>query len=640
MQFKHPELLYLLFLLVIPVLVHLFQLRRFRTELFTNVKFLKKAVLQTRKSSRIKKWLILLTRLFLLASIIIAFSQPYFPSENERFSSEETIIYLDNSYSLQAKGEKGILFKRAVQDLLESLPSEGKLSFFTNDREYKDIDASSLRKKLQGLTYSNSQLDWKTIFLKAQILSSKTPDSRTNFIAISDFQASGESEIPENEDLYTYLVNLKPQNKNNISVDSAFIETKNPDQIEIAVALKNFGESNKEIPLALYNGNNLLAKKSVRLESKEASTIFRIPATPVLNGIIQIEDNGLQFDNELFFSINPSDPVKVVVIGDGEASFLERLYAAPEFDLELFKENKVDFNKLSEANLVILNEPKDISSPLLTELKRLQAESTLLIFIPSEEAELANYNIFFRSLGLPVFSDKIGQEKLITGISYSHPIYQSVFDEQVSNFQYPKVKTYYRVNGPATGVLRYDNNAPFLLEKEKVFVFTAPLNLNNSNFQGAPLIVPTFYNIGNLAITPSALYSVLGKTQKISLQANLRQDEILKLQFPGASYIPRQQSFRNKVELFLEEVPEKEGHYVVLRDTFRLKTLSFNLDRSESDLRYLEPEPSENLKIQTTIPAVFNEIQTAGKVEVLWKWFVIFALIFLLTEMLILKYFK
>ena len=69
MHFIHPEYLYGLFLLIIPVLVHLFQLRRFKKEKFTNVKFLKKAVLKTRKSSQIKKWLILTIRCLLLACL-------------------------------------------------------------------------------------------------------------------------------------------------------------------------------------------------------------------------------------------------------------------------------------------------------------------------------------------------------------------------------------------------------------------------------------------------------------------------------------------------------------------------------------------------------------------------------------------
>lgn len=72
MQFKHPEILYFLAFLLIPILVHLFQLQRFVKVPFTNVAFLQKLVLQTRKSSRIKKWLILATRLLLLTALIFA----------------------------------------------------------------------------------------------------------------------------------------------------------------------------------------------------------------------------------------------------------------------------------------------------------------------------------------------------------------------------------------------------------------------------------------------------------------------------------------------------------------------------------------------------------------------------------------
>lgn len=46
MQFKHPELLYALFALLIPILIHLFQLRKFKKQAFTNVAFLKKVTSQ------------------------------------------------------------------------------------------------------------------------------------------------------------------------------------------------------------------------------------------------------------------------------------------------------------------------------------------------------------------------------------------------------------------------------------------------------------------------------------------------------------------------------------------------------------------------------------------------------------------
>ncbi|WOC40283.1 BatA domain-containing protein [Polaribacter sp. HL-MS24] len=106
MQFKNPIVLYFLALLIIPIIVHLFQLQKFTKIAFTNVAFLQKLVLQNRKSSRIKKWLILATRMLLFSAILFAFSQPYF-SEQPSTQQPVHFIYLDNSYSSNSKGKKG-----------------------------------------------------------------------------------------------------------------------------------------------------------------------------------------------------------------------------------------------------------------------------------------------------------------------------------------------------------------------------------------------------------------------------------------------------------------------------------------------------------------------------------------------------
>ena len=111
MQFKHPEILYFLFLLLIPILVHLFQFRKFKKEYFTNVRFLKSISIQTRKSSQLKKWLLLACRLLLLFCLILAFAQPFFDAKDSQNRSNETYIILDNSFSMQAKGKKGELLK-------------------------------------------------------------------------------------------------------------------------------------------------------------------------------------------------------------------------------------------------------------------------------------------------------------------------------------------------------------------------------------------------------------------------------------------------------------------------------------------------------------------------------------------------
>jgi hypothetical protein len=173
-----------------------------------------------------------------------------------------------------------------------------------------------------------------------------------------------------------------------------------------------------------------------------------------------------------------------------------------------------------------------------------------------------------------------------------------------------------------------------------MFIFTSSLDRENSNFKSAPLIVPTFYNIGSMAISMSQLYNVLGEAQKINIQANLQKDEILKLSSGVTTFIPQQQSFQNKVELVLEDLPTAPGHYDVLQESRRLRTLSFNISRTESDLRDDQLQEKEGVAIHSSIPQVFTEIKSANEVESLWKWFVIFTLFFLLTEMLILKFLK
>lgn len=163
MQFHNPEVLFALFLLIIPVIVHFFQLRKFRREYFTNVKFLRRLTTQTRKSSRIKKLLVLTTRLLLLACIILAFSRPYFPEENEITGQAETVIFLDNSYSMQAQGQRGSLLDRSKQELLEQLPEEHNITLITNSEVYPQVS----RQEIQEIEYSAMPADLAGVLLRA-----------------------------------------------------------------------------------------------------------------------------------------------------------------------------------------------------------------------------------------------------------------------------------------------------------------------------------------------------------------------------------------------------------------------------------------------------------------------------------------
>ena len=83
MEFVNPGFLYGLFAISIPIIIHLFNFRRFKKVYFTNVSFIKELKQQTQKQSRLKHLLILLMRILAITAIVLAFAQPYIPVSQE-----------------------------------------------------------------------------------------------------------------------------------------------------------------------------------------------------------------------------------------------------------------------------------------------------------------------------------------------------------------------------------------------------------------------------------------------------------------------------------------------------------------------------------------------------------------------------
>ena len=641
MQFKHPELLYALFLLLIPIIVHLFQLRKFKKVAFTNVTFLKRVSIQTRKSSQIKKWLILATRLLLLTAIILAFAQPFYANFNAINTKKETVIYLDNSFSMQAKGNNGELLKRAIQDLISNVPEDETISLLTNDQVYKNTTIKAIKKDLLELNYSATTLDLEAIFNKSKTYFSKQKKVLKNLVLISDFQ-SNEAYFDFKTDSLTQLnlVKLEPINTNNIAIDSAYVYETTATNIILKVALKNSGSPVENVPISLFNKEELIAKTSVAITDKAEAT-FSLPINEVINGKITINDTHLQFDNTLFFNRNEASKINVLSINNNDDSFLKRLFTDDEFNYTATQKDQLNYNIIDQQHLIILNELSDIPSALTAALKSFTSQGGTITVIPSKEINNVSYNALLNNFGAS-FDEFISTEKQITTINYDHPLYNyGVFEKKITNFQYPKVSTFYSVtsNG-ASNVLQFEDGKPFLFQNNRVFVFTAPLNSENSNFKNSPLIVPTLYNMGKNSLKIPQLYYNIGTENTFEVETVMQQDGILTLENDAISIIPKQQYFNNKVVINTSETPSIAGIYAVKNKKTTIKNVSYNYHRNESNLTYQNVTPSKNVTVSNSITEIFDVIKSNTKVNALWKWFVIFALLLLIVEMVILKYVK
>ena len=641
MQFKYPELLYALFLLVIPIIVHLFQLRKFQKEEFTNVKFLQRVILQTRKSSQLKKWLTLLSRLLLMACLITAFAQPFFTANDNATKPQETVIYLDNSFSMQAKGQKGELLKRAIQELLETLPEDEVFTLLTNTDRLKNTTLRESRNEIQEITYDAQSISVNTALIRAKNEFSKTKDVVKNFVAISDFQINDDPFQQTPEEISVNFVQLSPVNKDNLSVDSVYVKDRGINSITLATKISSTGSLSGTLPVALYDGNTLLAKTSVQLEENSTSeTVFNIQNPESINGNIRVEDTGLQYDNILYFSINKPDPIKVIAISDVDDSYLKKLYKSPEFELITSTTAQLDYNQLNNANCIILNEVLQLPNGLATILNKITAANGTVIIVPAQEANINSYNSLFNQLELSPFSELKTQEKLITSIVFAHPIYEGVFDKRIDNFQYPKVQSYFTTSATANKVLGYQDNSSFLEQTGNVYRFTAALNSQNSNFKNAPLIVPTFYNIAKQSLKGGTLYYTINNAINLDVNVALPQDDILKIESENGSFIPLQQNFNSKVQITTNELPQLANNYVVKNENQELLKLSYNYNRDESELTYQNISQLENITINNQVSSFFKQMQQDNSITDLWKWFVIFALLFLCIEILLLKFLK
>ena len=109
MQFTYPDFLWALLLLLIPLIIHLFQFRRFKKTPFTNVRLLQKVVSESRRSQTLKKWLLLCTRLLLIASLVLAFAQPFLANPGA-LQAREYVVYLGRSRNYWNETSKVLFF--------------------------------------------------------------------------------------------------------------------------------------------------------------------------------------------------------------------------------------------------------------------------------------------------------------------------------------------------------------------------------------------------------------------------------------------------------------------------------------------------------------------------------------------------
>lgn len=634
MWFKYPYVLWAFGLLAIPIFIHLFNLRRYRPIKFTNVAFLEAVLHKSRKGSQLQRWLALICRILALSALVLAFAQPQsrLPRLNKK---DELVIYLDTSFSMQARSGSIVLLEKALNDLLQHLPPQANFSLFTNAKTFRNTTKDQLSETLLRLDYDAEALDTETILARGAALFS--PASRDDvsryLILISDFKNF--KPLPDTPTPYKIIpVALTlPDYNNNIALMKAAIKTSSKNERFLEIAL--YSDLPETSALVSINSDSLLlAKLQVNFADHRAAIRFQLSDYQIPKGQISIRDEALVYDNVLYFSIAPPKQIHVLSINGSDDSFVKKMFEGSAFEFVSKFERGVDYSRIARQDLIILNGLSGIDKPLQIALSDFISKGGHLVLIPSEKARLEEYNALLKGMAVLNPMQKITLK--INDISFSHPLYQDVFTKRITNFKYPEVFSFFPSHSTKiTPALNFENGQPFLLSDDRIHVFTAPIGLENSNFLNSPLLAITFYNMAKHSFKYAPLYHTIFERNQVDVEASPAQDETLQLIDGPLRFTPLQEPLSNKIRFFTSTLPNKAANYEILKGNTSLGFVSYNFPREES----FGTAPPLNDKA-TSIEEAFKTIQNEKQESQIWRWLAAAALLFLLIEMSLLKIIK
>ena len=388
----------------------------------------------------------------------------------------------------------------------------------------------------------------------------------------------------------------------------------------------------------------MVAKTVIAFDTPKKNIVFNLPKKD-FHGYVALEDNSLNYDNTYYFSISKPSKTNVISIGEAEKSgFMARIYTSDEFNFTNYPIANLDYNLLEKQDAIILNELKEIPQALQTTLKSFVNKGGNLVIIPSQELNISAMNLFLSQFGAVKYASANGNEKKVTKINFNHPLFSSVFEKKIDNFQYPSTKTSIGLSSNSPAVLSYEDQSAFLTSVSNpissVYVFAAPINKQNSNFQNSPLIVPTFYNMAQNSQKTGVNAITIGENQPFIVDALLSKDEILTIKNADESFIPVQQLLNTKVKMTFNDNPLLAGNFGIFNGQNEIQNISFNYTRTEGNLANINTDIAADFEKTNNIETVFNTIQTDRTDTQIWKWFVILTLLFLALELLIQKFVK
>ena len=674
MNFAYPEFLFALAAISVPIIIHLFNFRRFKKVYFSDIRFLKDVEVETKSRNQLKNLLILLSRILAITFLVMAFARPVIPTTTENtVESTAAVVYLDNSFSMNAVGENGNLLEESKAKAIEvasALSNGMKVRLLTNDfkpEHFRDLSFEEFKNEVSAVQPSPIVRSLDQIISRSSGMYDAGEAVAVYYI--SDLQASSSTPIEENADslLSIYSIPATAEVESNIYIDSCWFDSPTrlplqPDEIRVRV--RNAGTANLEnvsVKLDLNGVQRAVATTDLAANTYEDVTLaFTNPDSGLQLGKISIEDYPITYDDNYLFSYDLAQTISVLCIqGSEPTSHFKRL-----FDSELnvnyteVPASVFDYSLLTSTDLLVLNEVKSFSSGMIQEVMKFANEGGHVLFVANQNQDLESTQELLLALNAERISKADSSDQKAEGVNLESALFKNVFTEWEDRIDLPVVKKFYstesRTNSSAERLLTLSNGQPLLTtyRSEEGYVYVIPVSLRDdwTNLHRHALFVPAIYNIAINSINSAVSMESIGSNNLIRTNTSIQNSEILRVNGVenDLTFVPEIVRHSSGTGIYVHDQVAKGGHYLLTTEPGdTIQTISFNYDRSESDLKtidatefisQLKEKGFQNAQIlDGAAEALANKVKETKDGKHLWRLFLILALGCLLIETILIR---
>ena len=697
MQFLFPLFLTAAAAIAIPIIIHLFYFRRFKKVYFTNVRFLQEVKDITSNRQKLRNLLVLLMRCLAIIFLVLAFAQPFLPRSSAVKQGEKAVsIFVDNSFSMAALSKDAPLLELAKQrarDIITAYGPADRFQVLTTDFEGRDqrlIGKEDALSRVEEIRIGPATRELsKVLTRQQQCLNTGKAENKIAFL-ISDFQENiADFKTFTDTLIEVNLVPMRAVRENNISIDSAWFES--PVQIlnqpaKLLVKVSNRGdEEADEVRLSLRHDGQAkpVGALSIPARSSRLDTVsFTILHSGWHEAKLSVTDFPVQFDDDYYLSFQVAERIQVLCINGQQANkYLNNAFAgARYFNMDNADVRSLDYSKFPNYQLIILNEPTLITSGLAQELKNFAQNGGNVLVFPAQNADLNSYNGFLQNFDAGTLGAYEPSPREASQVNTEEFVFRDVFLNKSANLRLPSTQGNFKI-APNRGehILTYRDGSAMLSKfpagEGALYLFAAPLDEKaNDLVRNGEIFVPLLFKTAIAGSKGRQIAYTIGKDEVLEAkhQVSASGEMVYKLRQtvddgrptaggstsdrqpstvnrqPSGEFIPEQRILGAKVLLTPGTQVRDAGWYRLgLRTDSTLAEYAFNYDRRESDLRYRTEEslaeglPSNMKVLAENAEANFTQVvNEENQGVVLWRWCLMFALLFLALEVLFLRLWK